>query len=122
VDANRRLSPVSMTANTSMLTAIANDFGYEEIFSKQIEMYAQKGDLFIAISSSGNSPNIVNAIKTAKKMGLTTAAFTGFEGGKTRELADIKIHVDFKNYGVVEDCHHIIMQSVAQFYYKSITA
>jgi D-sedoheptulose 7-phosphate isomerase len=107
----------SLVSDTALLTACANDFGHEFGFSRQIEMRAQPGDVLICISSSGNSPNILAAMRVASTMGLKTITFTGFDGGKAVKLADISIHVTVHNYGVVEDCHQILMHNIAQYIY-----
>jgi D-sedoheptulose 7-phosphate isomerase len=107
----------SLVSSTALLTACANDFGYEVGFSRQLEMQAQAGDILICLSASGNSANILAALRQAGSMGLRTMAFTGFEGGEASRLADISIHVAAHNYGVVEDCHQILMHNVAQYIY-----
>ncbi len=107
----------SLVSNTALLTACANDFGYEASFSRQIEMQAQPGDVLICISSSGNSANILAALRTARPMGLKTIALTGFTGGDAIGLADISLHIPAHNYGVVEDCHQILMHNIAQYIY-----
>jgi D-sedoheptulose 7-phosphate isomerase len=107
----------SLVSSTALLTACANDFGHELIFSRQIEMQAQPGDVLICISSSGNSANILAALSTASSMGLRTIAVTGFSGGQAARMADINLHVDAHNYGVVEDCHQILMHNIAQYIY-----
>ena len=107
----------SLVSDTALLTACANDFGYEVGFSRQIEMQARPGDILICISASGNSPNILAALRTANTMGLKTIAFAGFGGGEAVRLADISLHVAAHNYGVVEDCHQILMHNIAQFLY-----
>ena len=101
--------------STPILTAIANDIGYKEIFSYQIEKYSKENDILLAISSSGNSENIIAAIKTAKAMGLTTISFVGFNGGAAKELSDISVHVKAENYGIAEDAHHALMHIFAQY-------
>jgi len=107
---------IPIQSNVSMLTAIANDISYEEVFSKQIEWFPDKKAGVLVVSSSGSSPNIVNALKTAKKFNMPTMAMVGFEGGTVlkENLADIIIHVKSNNYGIVEDCHQIIMHSMSQ--------
>lgn len=105
----------SLVSNVALLTACANDFGYEVSFERQIEMQAQPGDLLVCISSSGNSPNILAALRKASSLGLKTIALTGFSGGESAQLADISLHVDAHNYGVVEDCHQILMHNIAQY-------
>jgi D-sedoheptulose 7-phosphate isomerase len=107
----------SLVSNTALLTACANDFGYEVSFSRQIEMQAQPGDIVICISSSGNSANILAALRQASSMGLKTIALTGFSGGEAVKLADISLHVAVHNYGIVEDCHQILMHNIAQYIY-----
>jgi phosphoheptose isomerase len=98
----------------SLITAIANDFKYEDVFSKQIEMFAKPQDVLVAVSSSGNSPNIINAINTAKQLGMNTIALVGFDGGEVSKLSDIVLHIKSNNYGVVEDCHQSLMHILAQ--------
>jgi D-sedoheptulose 7-phosphate isomerase len=107
----------SLVSNTALLTACANDFGYDASFSRQIEMQAQPGDVLICISSSGNSANILAALRTARTIGLKTIALTGFGGGEAVGLADISLHIAAHNYGVVEDCHQILMHNIAQYIY-----
>ena len=107
----------SLVSDTALLTACANDFGYDASFSRQIEMQAQPGDVLICISSSGNSANILAALRNASSMGLKTIALTGFDGGESARLADISLHVAVHNYGVVEDCHQILMHNIAQYIY-----
>ena len=110
------LSPfvIPLGSNVSLTTAIANDIGYDEIFSKQIEWFGRSDAGLLVISSSGNSANVINALRAAKKQNMTTMALVGFDGGLAKELAQICVHVNFNNYGVVEDCHQIIMHSIAQ--------
>jgi D-sedoheptulose 7-phosphate isomerase len=107
----------SLVSNTALLTACANDFGYDVSFARQIEMQAQTGDVVICISSSGNSANILAALRKATFMGLKTIALTGFGGGESAKLADINLHVPAHNYGIVEDCHQILMHNIAQYIY-----
>jgi D-sedoheptulose 7-phosphate isomerase/D-glycero-D-manno-heptose 1,7-bisphosphate phosphatase len=115
------LSPrvVSLSANVELLTAIANDLAYEEVFAYQLESQARPGDVLIAISSSGCSPNIVNALAFAREHGLHTIALTGFSGGDVKSMADVAIHVDCTNYGVVEDLHQAVMHAIAQYVRQS---
>lgn len=109
------ISSRSLTANNALYSAIANDYGYEFVFSTQLEFFAREGDLLIAISSSGNSSNIVNAALRAKALGLFLVGFTGFSGGKLKDLADVAIHVPVSNYGIVEDAHQAVVHIVAQY-------
>jgi phosphoheptose isomerase len=112
-----RLQPKvhSLSTTVEMITAIANDIGQEEIFSYQLAALACPGDVLIAISSSGASPNIVKALRTAREKEVATIAMTGFSGGEAASLADISLHVRAENYGVVEDVHQSLMHILAQF-------
>lgn len=107
----------SLVSGMALLTACANDFGYEASFSRQLEMQAQPGDVLVCISSSGNSANILAVLRKAKAMQLRTIALTGFTGGELAKLADITLHVGVHNYGIVEDCHQILMHNIAQYIY-----
>jgi D-sedoheptulose 7-phosphate isomerase len=106
----------NLAANMSLMTAIANDMSYDEVFSKQIEYESSPYATVVAISSSGNSPNILKGLEMATKKNYNTIAFIGFDGGKILQdkLANKIIHVNANNYGIVEDCHQIIMHSLAQ--------
>jgi D-sedoheptulose 7-phosphate isomerase len=106
---------ISLSATVELITAIANDIGYDDIFSFQLSSLAKSGDILIAISSSGESPNIAKAINWAKSNGVHTIAMTGFMGGKAAEMADVKLHTDAHNYGVVEDVHQSLMHVLAQY-------
>ena len=106
---------LSLSTNVEVLTAIANDIGYHEIFVYQLQSQARPGDVLIAVSSSGRSRNIVDALTWARDNGLRTIAITGFEGGAARTVADVAIHVDCTNYGVVEDLHQAVMHALAQY-------
>ena len=95
------------------ITCFANDYGYEYVFSKQLEIVADSGDLLVAISSSGNSPNIINAAETAKKMGCQVITFTGFKpDNKLRQMGDINVYVPCMEYGIVESIHNMILQQI----------
>ena len=102
----------SLSSNNEVITAIANDYGYENIFSFQLSRYSNDKDLLILISSSGNSPNIIKAAKYAKKNGLDLFSLVGFDGGKLKKLSDQYIHIKSDKYGTVEDVHQIIIHSV----------
>jgi D-sedoheptulose 7-phosphate isomerase len=107
----------SLVSSTALLTACTNDFGHDAGFSRQIEMQAEPGDVLICISSSGNSENILAVLRKASSMGLKTIALSGFDGGESARLADISLHVAVHNYGIVEDCHQILMHNIAQYIY-----
>jgi D-sedoheptulose 7-phosphate isomerase/D-glycero-D-manno-heptose 1,7-bisphosphate phosphatase len=118
---NTDLAPrvVSLSSNIELLTAIANDMAYEEVFTYQLQSQAAPGDVFIAVSSSGRSPNIVRALNWARDHDLRTIALTGFNGGDARSVAEVTIHVDGTNYGIVEDLHQAIMHALAQYIRQS---
>lgn len=105
----------SLASNGPMVTAIANDLSYADVFVYQLRTLAQPGDGLLCISASGDSENVVRAAQWAKTANLPVIAFTGFAGGRLRALADIALHVDADNYGVVEDTHQSLMHVLAQY-------
>ena len=112
----RGLPAIALTTDTSALTAIANDFGYDKVFSRQVEALANKGDLVIGISTSGNSANILLALEQAKSIGCTTLGLTGNSGGKMNALCDINLVVPSNNTPRIQEMHilfgHILCQIV----------
>jgi len=98
---------MSLCDNQAVITAIANDDGYEKIFSSQLEVLLKSDDVVVAISASGNSNNLINAIDTAKKIGALTVGLTAFDGGKLKKLVDLSVHVPTEKgeYGPAEDAH-----------------
>ncbi len=114
VDGQRRLRAISLVDNTGLLTAIANDIAYEDTFTYALKSYAKSGDLAVAISCSGTSPNVVRACQWAKDNKLAVVALTGFDGGTIKPLADVHINVPSENYGVIEDLHMSIGHAAAQ--------
>ena len=106
---------ISLSANIPLMTAISNDISYDQVYAYQLERLANPGDIFISISSSGNSPSVVRACEVALERDVTVIALTGFEGGKTRELADYPIHVDVQEYEATEDVHQAIMHMIAKY-------
>ncbi len=121
VSTDTDLSPrvLSLATNVELITAIANDIGYEDVFAYQIRTQARPGDVLLAISSSGRSPNIIRALIAARDCGVSTIALTGFGGGEAQRMADVNIHVDASNYGIVEDLHQAIMHALAQYIRQS---
>lgn len=121
VSASTGLTPrvISLSTNVELLTAIANDTAYENVFVHQLQWHAVQGDVLIAISSSGRSANIVNAVSWARDHGLATIALTGFDGGDARKLAQVSVHVDAANYGIIEDLHQAVMHALAQYIRQS---
>ena len=106
---------VSLCSNVELLTAIANDIGYDDSFAFQLRAQSEPGDVLIAVSSSGRSTNIIRALQWGRDNGLRTIALTGFDGGEAREIADAAVHVQSSNYGIVEDLHQSIMHAMAQY-------
>lgn len=104
----------SLTSNVPVISAIANDISYEDVFAYQLESLAYENDILITVSSSGNSPNIKKAINTAKEMSMITIALCGFDGGASLE-ALVPLYVPFYNYGIVEDSHQAIMHILTQY-------
>ena len=105
----------SLSTTVETITAIGNDIGYESVFAYQLECLGSSGDVLVAISSSGASPNIINVLKQAREMQIATIVMTGFSGGQAATLADVSLHVDASNYGVVEDVHQSLMHILAQY-------
>jgi D-sedoheptulose 7-phosphate isomerase len=97
-----------LSCNCSVITCLANDIAYDKIFSYQVSVLGNQGDLLIAFSGSGNSPNVINALIKAKEMNVKTAALLGFSGGRALELADIAVHFPVDNMQISEDCQQII--------------
>ena len=110
---------VSLAGPLDLVTAIANDIEYAEVFVYPLRTMAEVGDVLITISSSGNSENIVRAIEWARKNGVGSIAMTGFAGGRSKSLADVNLHVAAQNYGVVEDIHQSMMHCLAQYLRQS---
>jgi D-sedoheptulose 7-phosphate isomerase len=111
----KKLRAVSLSDNISLVTGIGNDYGYDEVFAYQLRAFGQPGDLVVAISASGNSPNLVAAIKYASSAGINTAAVLGFDGGILKQLAVNVVHVstEIGEYGPVEDLHLAINHAIA---------
>ncbi len=112
------LDVVSLGDNSPVVTAIANDIGYDNIFYMQMKGLIKPEDVILAISCSGNSPNIVKAIEYAKEQGCKIIGVSGFDGGKLKELSDIKFHIDAPKgeYGLVEDVHMILDHIIYSYY------
>ena len=115
-DPNKDVSPrvISLSANIPLMTAIANDISYDDVYSFQVDRLANEYDLLIVISSSGNSPNVVRAVEAAKRKNLFTIALTGFDGGKLKKMVDVCLHVDVQEYEATEDVHQALMQIIAK--------
>jgi D-sedoheptulose 7-phosphate isomerase len=106
------LSAISLTTDTSVLTAIANDFGYDEVFSRQVQALAQPGDVVIGISTSGNAKSVIKGIEEAKKLKAWTAAFTGQTGGKLKGVPDCCITVPSPRTAHIQECHIALVHAI----------
>jgi D-sedoheptulose 7-phosphate isomerase len=118
----KRLKVLSLTDNTAGIMAWANDEGYDRIFLEQLKNLASAGDLLLAISGSGNSPNILKAVSWANEHGLTTVGFTGFGGGKLKNLAHYNIHAAIDDMGIVESLHQVVFHWIIDDLYRRFSA
>jgi len=105
----------SLAANVEVITAIANDISYAEVFVHQLKLNGSRGDVVMTVSSSGDSENVVRAAQWGRDNGCEVIALTGFEGGRTGKLATVNLHVAADNYGVIEDVHQSLMHMMGQF-------
>jgi len=121
VDNRPALPAIALTTDSSILTACGNDFGFDQIFSRQIEALGRPGDVFLGISTSGNSPNILRALEQAKKMNLITIGFSGNNGGKMRDLCDHNVVIPSSITMNIQECHlaleHIFCMAVECHYF-----
>jgi D-sedoheptulose 7-phosphate isomerase len=113
-----RLRVIGLSDNMSWFSALGNDLGYENVFVEQLANFLEAGDVLIAISASGNSPNVVKAAEYAKAHDGKVIGLVGFKGGKLKEIADIAVHHQIEDYGPVEDCHlmldHIFVEALRE--------
>jgi D-sedoheptulose 7-phosphate isomerase len=114
----RALEAICLSTDTSVLTAWANDYSYDSVFSRQVQAHAKKGDVLIGISTSGNSKNVIEAFDEGKRIGTYNISLTGKDGGKLKNLSDLNINVPCNNTPRVQECHmtayHIICELVEQ--------
>ena len=116
------LPALALNANSSAVTAISNDYGYAEVFARQLEALAVSGDVAVGISTSGNSPNVVQAMRTARKLGLVTIALTGASGGALRDLVDVLIAAPTEETPRIQECHILIGHALCDAVEQAITA
>lgn len=118
INKKSQLKAFCLSDNIGMLTAYANDVSYDNVYSEPLQNYASKGDILIAISGSGNSENIIQALKVARTTGLTSIGLTGFSGGQVMELSDVSVHFPIDDMQIVEDLHlsfgHIAMKHLCE--------
>ena len=117
----KRLRVLSLTDNAPWLMAVANDLAYDRVFLEQLKNLASPGDVLIAISGSGNSPNILKAVEWANKNGMVTLGVTGYGGGKLKELAQKNLHAGIDDMGIVESLHQVVFHWVIDDMYRRIS-
>lgn len=110
---------ISLSANTSVMSCLANDIGYDQVFSEQLAVQGRPGDILIVLSGSGNSPNILRVLERARDIGIKSFAILGYTGGKSKELADISIHFPVHDMQIAEDMQLIVGHMVAQWLYNN---
>jgi D-sedoheptulose 7-phosphate isomerase len=110
----RGLPGIALTTDTSALTAIGNDYGYDRVFDRQVESLAQKGDLLIGISTSGNSKNVINAFKVGQEMGCKIIGFSGRDGGAMNELCDVNLVVPSDDTPRIQEMHILFGHTICQ--------
>lgn len=121
-DYDKPFRVLSLTDNVPVMTALGNDFGYEDIFVRQLRIHGRPGDVLVGISASGNSPNLVKAFEFAQEAGITTVAMTAFDGGRIKAMADESVHVPTapKEYGPAEDAHMVLDHLVSAYLMRAI--
>lgn len=105
---------ICLSAETSLLTAVANDYGYDEVFARQVRAFARPGDVFLAFTTSGNSPNVLRALGAAAELGVTTITFLGRDGGKARGLADIELLVPHQLTARIQEAHKVLLHGLCE--------
>ena len=113
------LKVLSLSDNPAVITCLANDLGYDQIFSEQLAVQGEKDDLLIVLSGSGNSPNIIRAINQAKKMNIKSYAILGFDGGQCKDLADVAIHFSVNDMQIAEDMQIVVGHMIMQWLYMN---
>lgn len=116
----RAFAAIALTTDTSVLTAIANDYGYERVFARQLEALARPGDLVIAITTSGTSANVVAALETSRTLGLRTVVLTGEDGGLAARLADIAVKVPDRSVARVQEVHRTILHAICELFERDL--
>lgn len=113
------IKAISLSDNSAVITCLANDIGYDYIYSEQLAVQAEKGDLLIVLSGSGNSLNILHAVEQAKKMQVKSFAVLGYSGGKCKEIVDVPIHFPVNDVQIAEDLQIIVGHMLMQWLYKN---
>ncbi len=116
----RKFNFQCLNDNIATLMAVANDIGFEEVFRFQLQGHIRPGDVVMAISGSGNSKNVINAVEYAKEQGCPVIGLTGFGGGKLRELADVSLHVPINSMQITEDVHMVFDHLMMSIFYRAL--
>lgn len=117
-DTGKGLRVHALSANPAVITCLANDVGYDAIYSEQLAVLGQKGDLIICLSGSGNSPNILKVLRQAKSMGIQSCAILGFSGGEAKGLCDIALHFPINDMQISEDLQLVVGHMLMQYLYS----
>jgi len=115
------LPALALNANSSAVTAIGNDYGYDQVFARQLKALAAPGDVAVGISTSGNSPNVIEAVSCAHRLGLFTIALTGLSGGRLRDLVDVLIAVPSDETPRIQECHILIGHALCDAVEQAVT-
>jgi D-sedoheptulose 7-phosphate isomerase len=113
------IKAVALSANSAVMTCLANDVGYDHIYSEQLAVLGDRGDILVVLSGSGNSPNILRVLECAKRKGLKSYAILGFSGGKAKELADEAIHFPVQDMQIAEDMQLVVGHMLMQWLYAN---
>jgi D-sedoheptulose 7-phosphate isomerase len=116
----KRFAVIALTDNMPLITAWANDANYDRVFSEPLRNLAAPGDRLVVITGSGNSPNIIEAVRAAQAMGVRTFGLLGFQGGQVRNMLDQALVVDSQNYGHIEDAHMVLTHLVTAYFSKTL--
>jgi D-sedoheptulose 7-phosphate isomerase len=112
---------IALTTDTSIITAISNDYGYDLVFSRQVEALSKKGDVLIGLSTSGNSKNIINALTKGHDIGTMNITFTGRDGGKIKEISDLNLNITSNNTARIQECHMVIYHIICELVEERLT-
>lgn len=114
VEGQPRFRVIALTDNIALMTALSNDISYDQVFAEQLRPLVRAGDVVIAISGSGNSPNVLNAVAVANAAGATTIGFCGFAGGRLKDMVDLPVHIPHHNMAMVEDIHLMLEHAICE--------
>ena len=118
----RGLPAIALNADGALMSCIGNDFSFESVFARQVEAFGQTGDMFVGMTTSGNSPNVLKALEVARAQGLTTVTFLGAGGGRARGLADFELVVDHKETARVQEAHQFLLHGIMDAFEARLAA